>query len=145
MRWTASRSWASWLGLVVLAFATPTTVRAGSIFDALPHMKKPNRPICNHYGECYGHFSVSYRPWPAACVVNPPLVPGKRPLQETLPSPRREPEDSPGKNPGAPTPGMLLEVENEPVEAEPTSSRIMGASARQHQPATRPAVPRTPR
>lgn len=145
MHWTASSNWIAWLGLMILGLATPGIVRAGSIFDALPHMKKPSRPVCNHYSECYGHFSVSYRPWPANCVVNPPLAVGKRPIQETLPSPRMEPEDAPKKKLGAPSIGILLEVLDEPAEAGRTTSRNIPAGARQYQQATRPAVPRAQR
>ncbi len=134
MRRTPFPGRAGWLSVVALALATPALIQAGSIFDALPHMKKPNRPICNNYGECYGHFSVTYRPWPAACVVNPPFAPARKPTQDTLPPPRTEPEDMPEKKPGAPSTGVLLEVEDEPVGVGRISSQSIPASARPNLP-----------
>lgn len=130
-------SYPAWLiGTMAVALAAAPAA-PGDIFNSLPHLKKPHRPICNNYGECYGHFQVTYRPWPAHCVVNPPLAAPAKPLRETLPppssTPAREglpspvpvreslpppvpvPDDTPAKPGTGPVPGMLFEVEEDPA------------------------------
>lgn len=131
------------VGTVAVALAA-VTAASGDIFNSLPHLKKPHRPICNNYGECYGHFQVTYRAWPAHCVVNPPLaapakpirqelpaptparegLPTPTPVREQLPPPVPVPDDAAAKHGSGSVPGILFEVEEDPM---PPQVRLPGA------------------
>ena len=136
------RNGTKWLGAVAVALAAAAAAR-GSIFDALPHLKKPQKPICTHYGDCYGHFSPTYRVWPAHCVVNPPMPVPAKPVQQELPPPDKLPKKPtllplplpipspekpatpvpPAKDARQPSdgavPGFLMEIEEDAPPARP--------------------------
>lgn len=114
--------WAWFLGSLTVTLAAATAA-PGDVFTSLPHLKKPHRPICNSYGECYGHFQVTYRAWPAQCLVNPSLaaparslreaLPSPIPLRETLPPPTPVPDGAPAKPGSGPVLGIIFEIEED--------------------------------
>jgi hypothetical protein len=113
-----------WLAAIALClFASPAP--AGSIFDSLPHLKKERKSLCHQYGDCFGHYQVTYRPWPPHCVnVYEPARPTQQtlppptPPRQTLPKPTPQqtlPAPTPAKPEPGPVPGVLYEIEHEPA------------------------------
>ena len=118
-RRVARSQWRFLGAALVLIAAAPAAL--GSVFDSLPHLKRPAKPLCSQYGPCYGHFQVTYRQWPAQCLINPALP--SRPNPYRLPAPAAVPEEPVPETPGGAVSGILFEVVDEPVPLVPVTGQ----------------------
>ncbi len=107
--------------LAALAVALLTAPAAlASVFDVLPHFKKTHKPICNQYGDCFGHYQVTYRQWPGQCLLNPAIAPRVQPFRFSVPPPPAVPDEPPPEVPSAgPVSGILYEILQEPAPLAP--------------------------
>lgn len=104
--------------LACLTLGTPSS-QAG-VFDALPHLKRPTKPLASQYGPCYGHYQVTYRQWPTECLLNP--IPARRPNPYSYPVPGGAPEEPVPEAPGGPVSGILFEIQEDPAPVVPVSA-----------------------